>query len=152
MMEELRTEMKQMLLTVMEANHHPPVVRQRLKSAEMKEQVKTVYTASSVDKRATSPVDAEHSDSCRETGQDYRGGTTSSPGFRVPKPAEICQLDIASDNAQRHSSGSEHSPVPALQTPITAGRTGWEMVYCQLLYGQPASENTVGHRCSVLHC
>lgn len=34
MMEELRTEMKQMLLTVMEANHHPPVMRQRLKGCQ----------------------------------------------------------------------------------------------------------------------
>lgn len=34
MMEELRTEMKQMLLTVMEANHHSPVVRQRLKGCQ----------------------------------------------------------------------------------------------------------------------
>lgn len=34
MMEELRTEMKQMLLTVMETNHHPPVVKQRLKGCQ----------------------------------------------------------------------------------------------------------------------
>lgn len=34
MMEELRTEMKQMLLTVMETNSHPPVVKQRLKGCQ----------------------------------------------------------------------------------------------------------------------
>ncbi len=34
MMEELRTEVKQMLLTVMEANHHPPVMTQRLKGCQ----------------------------------------------------------------------------------------------------------------------
>lgn len=34
MMEELRTEMRQMLLTVMEAGHRSPVVKQRLKGCQ----------------------------------------------------------------------------------------------------------------------
>lgn len=34
MMEELQTEMKQMLLTVMEANHHSPVVKQKPKGCQ----------------------------------------------------------------------------------------------------------------------
>lgn len=34
MIEELRSEMKQMLLTVMETSHHPPVAKQRLKGCQ----------------------------------------------------------------------------------------------------------------------
>lgn len=60
--------------------------------------MKTAHTALSVGKRVISPVDAEQRGSHRETGQDYRDGTTSSPGQWVPKSAET--LDIASDNAQ----------------------------------------------------
>lgn len=113
--------------------------------------MKTVRTVSSVGKRATSPVDAEYRGGCRETGQDYRGGTTSSPGKSVPGPAETCQLNIAGDQARRHNSSSEHRPVLAHQAPLTAGRTGGKEMYCQLFHGQLSSKSIVRHRCSVLH-
>lgn len=140
-MEELRTEMRQMLLMVMEANHHPPVMKQRPKGCQ---KCRSEGAGENCPHCFKCGQEGHFSRGCRVQRQFLVGGTTSSPGQRVPKPAEICQLDIVSDNAQRHSSSSEHNPVPTLQAPITAGRTGWEKVYCQLFYRQLSSESIMG--------
>ncbi len=71
MLEELRKEMKQMFLAVMEANSRSPEQKQRVKAARnagMREQVRNVHTVLNVGRRATSLVDAEP---LRETGRDY---------------------------------------------------------------------------------